>query len=230
MDANLEMESPMTGQRRATTQAIAWLCLILCGGCGAGIPKKDDATGPPIAYRMLTLADFGARRIPPQFKAHAENVGAALCGQIAITRDSGFSAQRLTHADGSTSYRVGIRHLGFRGEMQPACSWWSPQLPTRLVHRVLQHEQIHFALIELTTRQLNAQARDLTEGFEAIAKSRELAEAAATDTIEAITALALEQLQERHTQFDVESRHHIMPEHQQHLWWLRVQDELARTP
>ncbi len=205
-------------------------CLAVLCGCAVLMPGGDEAEALPVAYRALTLQDFRASRIPLNLKTHAENVGAALCGQIAITGDSGFSAQRLLHADGSYSYCVRIRHLGFRGEMQPSCSRWSPQLPTRLMHRVLEHEQTHFALIELAAPELNAQARELMQDFEAIASSGELAEAAASDTIEAMTSLALARLQAEHTQFDVESRHHIMPEHQQHLWWLRVQQELARTP
>lgn len=219
----------MRNRRDQTRRIFLWSLFALLPSCGPLLPGSGGRDAAPITYRTLTLEDFKARRVPERFRAHGQSVGAALCGQIVITDDSGFSAQRLLHEDGSHSFRVRIRHLAYRGEVQPGCSWWNPQLPARDIHRVLQHEQIHFALIEIATRKLNAQAADLMAAFEAVAESRELAEAAAADTIEAMTAMALGELQSRHEQFDVESRHHVLPEHQQYRWWQNVQAELAAT-
>lgn len=209
-------------------RALVVTAVVVLGGC-AGLLTGKEGTPSPVPYRTLALSDFRARKPPSHLEHHGNTVGAALCGQIIITDDSGFSAQRLTGADGNISYRIRIRELGFRGEMLPGCSWWDPQLQTRSFHHVLQHEQVHFALIEIAARQLNVQAARLRATFEAIADTRELAEAAATDTIEAITMAALTRLRARHTRFDTESRHHILPEHQQYMWWQRVQKELAES-
>ena len=44
--------------------------------------------------------------------------------------------------------------------MIPGCSWWNPQLSKRLISYVLEHEQIHFGIAELTARRLTARIRE----------------------------------------------------------------------
>ena len=86
---------------------------------------------PPIGYRVLTPDDFQAQQSPPDLKAHADRLGAALCGQISINPSSGFEARRQVSEDGEISYLVHIRHLRFMAQILPDCSWWNPQTRTR---------------------------------------------------------------------------------------------------
>ncbi|HCV23448.1 MAG: hypothetical protein CME13_20930 [Gemmatimonadetes bacterium] len=59
------------------------------------------------------------------------------------------------------------------------------------MRRVLEHEQIHFALIEIGARQLDRPAEHLVRDLEITAPSRSQAEAAAQAHVEAIVELAL---------------------------------------
>jgi len=88
--------------------------------------------------------------------------------------------------DGEISYLVHIRHLRFMAQILPDCSWWNPQTRTRDMRRVLEHEQIHFALIEIGARQLDRHAERLVRDLEITAPSRSQAEAAAQAHVEAI--------------------------------------------
>ena len=128
--------------------------------------------------------------------------------------------------DGEISYLVHIRHLRFMAQMLPDCSWRNQQNRTRDMRRVLEHEQIHFALIEIGARQLDRHAERLVMDLEITAPSRSQAEAAAQAHVEAIVELALVTLRERHARFDREAHNHPLPDNWQGVWWNRVQREL----
>ncbi len=207
-----------------------WL-LLVAAGCllPSALLHDQSQSSPPIRYRLLTRRDFQADRAPAQLRPHATRLGAALCGQIRLDPESGFQARRIRHEDGGQSYSVRIQRLEFHAEMLPHCSWWNPQIRTRDANHVLQHEQVHFALIELAARQLNLQAQDLVRDFEVSGTTRHEVESSAQQHIEALAETALVRLQERHNRFDDQSRNQPLPEHRQWVWWNQVQTELSET-
>jgi hypothetical protein len=70
-----------------------------------------------------------------------------------VTADSSF---RITSGDlyGQRYFFGRIERLAFEAVMLPDRSWWNPKIPANMRGYVLQHEQIHFALMELAAQQL----------------------------------------------------------------------------
>lgn len=107
-------------------------------------------------YRALTRGDFRAAQPPPEVAAHAESMGAWTCALIAPPSATRF---RLLPAAGGR-FVAFVEGAVFRALFEPECSWWNQQAGGD-PHYVLEHEQVHFALVEL-------QARELTRRFAAL--------------------------------------------------------------
>ncbi len=112
-----------------------------------------------ITYRQLTREDFRADKPPARTLAHARALGAVLCASIRATPESRFHTRR----DGSQVWVAVIDRLRFRAEMERDCSWWNPSVPSPEEARLLEHEQMHFALFEIAARHLNQRTFDLAE-------------------------------------------------------------------
>lgn len=116
---------------------------------------EDYGAGDVIPYRALRRADFLASAPPPQVEAHAASLRAYTCANISPDPDQ--RVEMLPEAAGS--YRARLTRFHFRAEMDRSCSWWNPR-PVRLPDEyILQHEQIHFAIVEVSARRLTARVR-----------------------------------------------------------------------
>jgi hypothetical protein len=93
---------------------------------------------------------------------------------------------------------------------------------------VLQHEQIHFALMELAARKLTHEARALTKKFVAIRTTHKDAQSEILATIEDMIRSASEDSLKEHTAFDQDTSLHFDPE-KQRQWLDLVEEQLLRT-
>jgi hypothetical protein len=150
---------------RKTIALGALLGLILLAGCSrlpAYIQPRveiSDASrnSQVVSYRELTIADFRAPALPKDLISHKHDLNAHT--SVAIrTRPE---AKYLFSFEGSKAGQLRCGHaenLGFEAVMLPEKSWWSPTLAADKEAYVLQHEQVHFALMEVAARQLNRRA------------------------------------------------------------------------
>jgi len=192
----------------------------------------DTQTEPPpqdlIGYRRLERADFKGTQPPPSFLAYAERIGAATCALVLITRNSQVLAREVRAPNGATRWHASVLSLGFEARMDRSCSWWNSDLEAFPPDYVLQHEQIHFALVELEARRLNADLLQIAERVKVTGTSREEVGRIASQRLRAVLEASKQNIIEISREFDEDTSMGHKPE-QQTEWALRVEAELART-
>jgi hypothetical protein len=178
--------------QRSVLSSLAILAIaeIVIPGCASSpAPQPEDWTsGDVVGYRLLTKDDFRASRSSRVWGNIAH--GAEICTHI-------------VPAEGEEGT------VAFRAVMRPECSFWNetvgplgtlgglagvsvvPGLPTQQPDwYILQHEQIHFAIMEVAARRLSRHIAELPESDRTPA------------AVESAYALTLSRTQERHAQFD----------------------------
>jgi len=178
-------------------------------------------------YRELTTDDFRAASQSEPMAGHAERINAHAATQIRLTADSRF---RITSGElyGQSYFFGRIERMGFEAVMLPDRSWWNPKIPANLRGYVLQHEQIHFALTELTARQLTGDSQKWAAEVLVIQPTpQEVRTELARQIRDRINA-AMEASLKRQAQFDEDTSLFFNPRRQQ--WWSwTVEDELKQT-
>ena len=187
--------------------------------------QKTLTTGFP--YRTLTLADFRADSLSEQLVKHAERINANTAARIRLTADSGF---RITSGNlyGQRYFFGRIEHLAFEAVVLPDRSWWNPKIPANMRGYVLQHEQIHFALVELAARQLTSDSHEWASDVLVMELTPQKVLAELTRQINDRINTAMKANLKRHAQFDKDTSLSYNPKWQQ--WWLSsVEDELKQS-
>lgn len=214
------------------------LCVVLLAvlsGCARlpdyALPRGGVLVADPamldeaFTYRQLTRADFKAAALSPDRAMHEASINAHTCTRIRPTPDSKLTVSRNRY-NGAVVYIGSIATIGFEAIMIPGCSWWNPAMPARSHAYVLQHEQIHFALVELTARRLTVDAREKARTFMAIHPTVEEARAEVAATVNAWIRSATEASLATHTAFDEDTSLFHSPKWQQ--WWQeKVDSQLA---
>ncbi len=79
---------------------------------------------------------------------------AVTCAYVVASQDARIFPEPATDPTGADGYRARIEGLRFDALMSRSCSWWNPDNAVSPAY-VLQHEQIHFDIFEVTERRLN---------------------------------------------------------------------------
>ena len=203
------------------------LLAVLIAGC-ARLPEyarprfhqldgASAASGEGFRYRTLTVADFKAPSLSPAYAAHHHHINAHSCISI---RPSETSQARITQGVyGGKIFFVGsLAEVRFEALFVPACSWWNPDVSENRKAYVLEHEQIHFALSELSARRLTREAREEVKSFLAIDATYQAVQDELRAKLEALTREAMEASFEEHTDFDEDTSLYYDPRAQR--WWL----------
>ena len=121
-----------------------------------------------------------------------------------------------------------IERLAFEAVMLPDRSWWNPKIPASMRGYVLQHEQIHFALMELAARQLTIDTQKWASDVLVIEPTPQEVRAELAREIKDRINAAMEANLKRQAEFDEDTSLFFNPKWQQ--WWSRkVEDELKQT-
>jgi len=179
------------------------------------------------AYRALTVDDFQARSLPDNLVAHSQNIAAHACCRIRTTKDASYQITR-GYLNQQIHYFGTIKYVAFEAVMIPACSWLNPNVAEEKLDYVLQHEQIHFALMELAARKLTRKAKLETENFIAIQSTYEATQGEISAKIKALVRSTSEAVLKDHTVFDEETSLYFDPEIQQQ-WLERVEEQFLET-
>lgn len=190
---------------------------------------EEYVTENYIRYRVLSRADFQASE-PPQ-KPGGQHY--RLNAHTALRMQLDESSRIVVHERGGEGthkgkYLVQALDVRFEALMIPSKSWWNPVVPQSRFSYVLQHEQIHFALMELKVRELNqVLERDRTD-FTVETTDPESVKQKMKERISELMRQANDELLEEHTAFDKATSARF--DHMVQNWWYkRISERLSRT-
>ena len=186
--------------------------------------ESEFQGGDLIRYRTLTRGDFRGRAPTGPAADHVDKVGAQTFALVKHDPGVGFSGKQTT-GKGKKRIVGKIQNLHFRAWMDRSRSWWNPKASDTPESYVLQHEQIHFALVELEAVTMNAEGADLMQKTFEGDDEKEL-QADIEEAINTIVREGMERLLETNRDFDEETSARHDPK-KQNAWWQRVQRQLA---
>ena len=177
--------------------------------CGSSLPPGAEPVGAlthdrsylvnadEIAYRVLTREDFKAKSPPPHADEFAKRLGAVTCASVRATDDTSF----LTQSRGS-GFETRVTRLGFIARMDRNCSWWNPEPGVQSEAYTLQHEQTHFAIVEVEARRLHGRAPELKRELQASGSSQKESQRNMERQVEGELRELLERVLDRSLEFD----------------------------
>ena len=207
------------------------LLLVAASGCARlpdyALPQvqivdaKQLANTDGVPYHKLTRADFRGAKSPLPDARDEAHMSAFTCASV-VPQQRQIEMDLRQEGPGEP-FVARARKVAFVARMDRNCSWWNPQQPKEHQAYVLQHEQIHFAIVELAARDLTRRARQIA----ASGDSPEAAVAAAQREIDAVFHEAIDAMSARNTRFDLDTSGRREPELQQR-WFDEVSAELKR--
>lgn len=212
------------------------LLSLLSSGCGGlpdyAQPHLSSGWGSLpeniITYRKLTRADFQATTVPGRLSKHKRKLNAHTAVSI---RPAVGARYIITHGmiGDQRVFHGRIENLVFEAVMIPEQSWWNPAVSKKRQSYVLQHEQIHFALMELEAKKLSQRVKEdsavtYAYGNSASEVKRELGQLIA-QLLDESQRLTLKS----HTEFDEDTSMQHNPKAQQE-WHDRVMSKLKKFP
>ena len=176
-------------------------------------------------YRQLQQNDFRAPSLHESTNGMEEHINARSSIQIRpkrstkiMVRKSDFNGVRLYFAD--------IDNLAFEAVFIPEYSWWNPKIPADKKRYVLQHEQIHFALLEITAQKISKEKHHYRQGLPIMGNTAVEAQQLAIVWIQDIINSYNKEILNKHTEFDEDTSLYYSPKMQQR-WWTQVNKELV---
>jgi len=213
--------------------------LAVGGGCAGTTPVPPGEPTPPVtqlrvapdaardlvSYRELGREDFLASQPPAGADRARGHVAAATCAYLIPSPEMRFRAVRKPRETLFTAEVVG---LSFSARMDRQCSWWDTQNRFRPDDYVLEHEQIHFALIELEARALNQQRDAIAARVRSTGETGEAALAEIQRKFKLELEAGAKRAAERTRQLDAETSLGFEPEAQA-AWAERIRQELDES-
>lgn len=176
----------------------------------------------PIRYRPLTRADFRADSPPANIAEHAMQFGAYTCAVVVPQQDQELD---LSYDATAGIYVARVLRFEVNALMDPDCSWWNPGKQRHPPEYVLQHEQIHFALVEISARNLAQRLKTL----EVRADTPRSAASGLQRKIRLAFRDCATAIMENNTRFDQQTSGGYTPQ-KQARWLAYVEEELRLLP
>ncbi len=182
----------------------------------------DDNTG--FGYRELVIEDFQAEELPPDFIQYQASINARSCLTI---RPSSSTNARISEVSyyGNPLVVGNFTHISFEALFIPSCSWWNDTVSREKIDYVLQHEQVHFMIAELSARRATSELESRMVGYTAVGGTRtEVAEElnrVLQDSVHELLEIELEV----HTDFD-EDTSMFFDQDRQNFWYEKLAREL----
>jgi hypothetical protein len=223
--------------RRLIKTILLWQLFLMLAGCAqlpeyarprvVDVEDRQFSLEQAFTYRTLSIDDFQAQSLPEDLVSHARNIAAHACCRIRTTNGTRYKITR-GYLNQQIHYFGSILSVDFEAVMNPDCSWLNPDIAGEKLEYVLQHEQIHFALMELAARELNRAAKEEVKNFIAIQSTRKAARDEMTAKIKDMVRTATDAVLIEHTAFDEDTSMYFDPESQQR-WFERVEEKLILT-
>lgn len=206
------------------------ICIFLLSACAQlpeyarptfySDPDSSSADDPGFSYRILSIDDFEAETLPPDYQQYHGFINARSCLNI---RPSNATQARISQTSyyGSQLYVGHFTNISFEARFIPSCSWWNPNTPKQRVPYVLQHEQIHFAIGELTARKVTEELREKMNDYTALGGSQsEVGETLMKTLVDSAHEIIESEL-DTHTEFD-EDTSMFVDKDRQNSWFVKV--------
>jgi hypothetical protein len=128
-------------------------------------------------------------------------------------------------AEGEPTYEAKLKDAPrYSAAMNRKLSWWNPH-STNPVDYQLEHEQIHFALAEISARRLNAASPELLRTIHATGSSAEAVQEDVKEQVNQVLRDETARLTERNHAFDLDTS--VAMNRKKQAEWLRsVESEL----
>lgn len=196
------------------------LIIIFSGGC-AQLPDfaHPHVTTQPldpsleyVSYRQLRVEDFKAQNPSPGIMDHKHMINAHSSLSLRPASEIHYFISPPHNSFGL--YKAYLQELSFKAVLFPTRSWWNPDLPPEKTTYVLQHEQIHFALMEIAARKLNKKL-SLSFGQAITGTDKKTVERRLRAAVEKEIAASKNDILTEHTAFDEETSLYHDPKRQQ---------------
>lgn len=184
---------------------------------------EDLATVP---YRELNIADFKAGSLPEDIKIWSDKLNAHTAIIIRPVKDVKLLVS-ATRMNGRPVFVGTTEGLAFEAVMVPEKSWWSRRIPASRRPYVLQHEQIHFALMEIAARRLTSNVQKKADGMVVFGGSSHEVAKSMQDAISRMIEEARQEIFKEHMAFDEDTSGYFVPGVQQ-KWADKVNSELRK--
>jgi hypothetical protein len=173
-----------------------------------------------IGYRPLTRDDFKGEKAPLASEADSKKLGAQLLANILPPPEMEILVRWTERASGDATYEAKLKEAPrYTAVMNRKYSWWNPDSTNPVAYQ-LQHEQIHFALAEISARRLNAAGAELLRKIHATGSSAEAVQEDVKDQVNQVLRDETARLTERNHAFDLDTSVAMNPEKQAE--WLRL--------
>lgn len=188
--------------------------------------SKYAVTDKSFSYRQLRIEDFQAEALDRGIGSSIHHVQARSCVSIQTAADMRI---RVTETKAKEKRYTGmLSNISYQAIFEPYCSWWNPSIVKDRVPYVLEHEQIHFALTELSARRLNKKIQKSFTPETVHGQTAQEVEGKLREKVRAASksAIALSSVDQR--AFDEQTSYVYRPQEQ--LKWLKdVNRKLAET-
>jgi len=198
---------------------LIWISLYL-GGC-AQLPEfaqphlssqPFDSSIEFVSYRQLTVDDFKAVTPSATIANHKDMINAHTSVSLRPVTEIQYIISP-PHSNFGL-YKAYLQELAFKAVMVPTRSWWNPHLAPEKTPYVLQHEQIHFALMEIAARTLNKKLRS-TVGQSVSGPDRKIVKQLLMAAVDKEITATQKNILKEHTAFDEDTSMYYDPQRQQ---------------
>lgn len=179
-----------------------------------------------ISWRPLRRSDFRGERPPGAFGTGTVRPVAVTCAYVVASPQARIFPEPVGKAGSESGYKARVEGLTFQALMSRTCSWWNPDNRVSPAY-VLQHEQIHFDIFEVTARRLNHDLPGLLEVMDVRGATVEAVVDGAQRYVQKALARALESAGALNQKFDMETSWGFEPQ-RQNSWRMRVDRDLKQ--
>ncbi len=188
---------------------------------------SNDIPLPPatVTYRDLTISDFKAESLPENLQDFSEKLHAHTAVSIRLNSPAQYTISTQV-IDGEKKYVGRVKQLHFEAVMIPERSWWNPDLAAENHTYVLQHEQIHFAIMHLAAMLLNQRGINEKENFIVFESSPDNVKSILIEKVKAMVVDSKQWALYENTLFDRDtSQHHDAT--MQDWWYNKIATQLG---
>jgi len=182
-----------------------------------------------IGWRQLRGSDFLGERPPGVFGTSNIRPVAVSCAYVVASPEARIFPAPVLGAEADVAFQARIEGLSFQALLSRSCSWWNPDNTVSPAY-VLQHEQIHFDLFEVTARRLNRDLPGMLQVMDVRGPTVEAVVDGAQRYVQTSLSRALQETAAQNQKFDIETSFGIQ-HHRQDGWRKRLDRDLKQlTP
>ncbi|MCP3932745.1 MAG: hypothetical protein GY705_27045, partial [Bacteroidetes bacterium] len=153
-----------------------------------------------LSYRKLKISDFKAPALSDRLRVYSDRLNAHTKVIIYPKKSIQYTISS-SEAFAQVVYHGRVEDVSFEALMLPNSSWWNHKMPNDKKAYVLQHEQIHFGLLEITAQKMTQEFQHRRDSFSVFCGSKEEVHDVLNEKISTYIEKAMEAAVAEHTRF-----------------------------